>query len=400
MMRAKQLKFLLSVVSFSGSGKRKSEENDALFLKDGFLLYFGLDWFVKFKFLHQVQGSISFFKFKKFVQSFHGQEMVELIDQGNQVALASNGKVVGFLPFAEPCQINEDSEEYSKPVGVFSYGLIRALEEASHFTGSDEFRPSLSYVALDNHVAATDGHILFYRQIGKSYSQHSFPVPYSNQSSRSELGDWLPEGEPLLISRTSIQYLARLGMEVETSLVYFKSQTEPKQRRKWDGKFLRFEVQGIQFFQKCFDERYPKWRNAVPDQIEHEYQSFLVEKADLMAGIKSAALQASVVTKAVRLMLTHDQVEISSKDPEFGSIFHKAIPCLPLGMELPVCIPGIESSELILGSEPLVIGFNAELLLKVLRKQNLPHVLVQAKSPTQAVIINREYLIMPLILRA
>lgn len=88
-------------------------------------------------------------------------------------------------------------------------------------------------------------------------------------------------------------------MEVETSLVYFRTHSEPKQRRKWDGMFLRFEVQGIQFFQKCFDERYPKWRNAVPDQIEHEYQSFLVGKADLMAGIKSAALQASLAIKAV-----------------------------------------------------------------------------------------------------
>ncbi|MBY5950526.1 hypothetical protein KUV23_06050 [Algoriphagus marincola] len=406
-MKVKQLKALLTLMSLVFDKKAPLPILENLLLVPGKIGVSNLDSFLWVEFDHDISdGYLPFERFKKLIGSSDPNDVIGFDSnlEKSHIYVKINGKIEAKY-FFEPV---EDFPVFpgktdSLPFGKIERGVIQALQEAIPFTSRDEFRPVLNHVCIEEYVVSTDGATLHFKKLDKPFqlldinAKKLIPHSSSGSCSIAEKEDAIA----ILLSKQTVQFLHRSNLEFESSIEIPRGE-EAGLSIIGNRPFVEFRSNGISFHQKLPDEVFPEWRRVIPELENREHYRWTVPKSLFEKGIKQASVQANQSNYAVSFKAEKDGVVIRSEDAEYRTAFHKKIACCPLkitpelGTDPTEDLPNMREPIPESGFE---IGFNAQLLIKVLKQVQSNEIRFECAASNQAAILNGEYLVMPLLLQ-
>lgn len=219
---------------------------------------------------------------------------------------------------------------------------VKSLKIATQYVSKDGLRPAIQNVLIDkqNYIVSTDCHIMYYNEIEHNIEQD------------------------ILISTKLIKALSDTYYLVEY-VIY-------DNKVKW----LRLSNENEIFVHKCESSNYPNWRGIIPEQ---HLATTTVNNKELIEIIELASITANKATDLIKLKFS-DCTEISSKDIDFNK----------------------ESTHIIEAKHKgatIEIGMNASNFLKILKNITTDNIDISTTACDRAMIINDNYLIMPINLK-
>ena len=129
---------------------------------------------------------------------------------------------------------------------------------------------------------------------------------------------------------------------------------------------VMFTLGNITLVSRLIEEKYPNYESVIPADNDKQ---LVVNKNNILASVRRAALYASSTTHQVRFSLKKNTLTVSAEDIDFGSEAKETLTC--------------EYS-----SEPLDIGFNATYIEGILSQIDTEEATIKLSTPTRASIIS------------
>jgi len=222
------------------------------------------------------------------------------------------------------------------------------------FAGNDELRPIMSGVNIGDHIVATDAH----RLVRKDNTSR---LEYVNSTSIT-----VPREAAKLFKKKSL-----INIDITP-----------------DGYMAKTEFPGgVSVSWRNIDGKYVNYNSVIPvwSGIEEEATAVSFNTKDLERMVKASLSTSNRTTNQVKFDIGPDgRTEISSSDPDFSNSFRGSIPA-----------SFVSEKHM---RKPISIGFNAKFLLGILKHIDDTTTEMFMSEPNKAVMINEEYLIMPVML--
>lgn len=205
------------------------------------------------------------------------------------------------------------------------------------FASTDELRPVMCNVLIGKDLASTNAHILKYE-----------PNPYYK------------DGNPdVLISANVAKLFCNTTRTIEVSQ---------------DSEWAKIHIDFGYVFSKICTDKYVDYRNAIPSG---RTVFAITDRKRFIKAVETCLPALNKTTYLIRVNFSNTEIKLTATDIDFDKEMQVCIPC---EWNLP---------------EPLQIGFNARLLLQILKDITEDNVTVYLQTPNQAAVINDRYLLMP-----
>lgn len=298
-------------------------------------------------------------------------------------------KLTGDNPDNYPKNPNEDF----KLIGHFGPEQMADLATALCFVSKDDLRPAMTGVFIHDHIAATDAHRLFWKPIEALT-------------------------EEFIIPSKSVKIILAMGGN-EWDIYH-----DGNFRTKWVNET------GVEVVSRIIDARFPDYKVVIPD--EKEIVAKIFTHPDMMLKeLKNAGKFANRSTKQC-LFTLNGKITLNSQDVDFGfeysnvldfSEFHFAkdykqyiLPATDQhdeqrgtiwkkkdGKTMFTPVGGTSKEvdpSLLMPTDPLLnVAFNGDFLTEILQKTPPDSAAeIHLWGQTKCAIINKHYLLMPLML--
>lgn len=146
---------------------------------------------------------------------------------------------------------------------------------------------------------------------------------------------------------------------------------------------ILFDFGDARVFSKLIEGPYPNFRQVIP---KNNSKKVFAATRELESSVRRASVLSSSITHQVRFSVTGSELEVSTVNADIGGEAREVL--------------GVKYE-----GDPLMIGFNAEFFLNILRQIESEEIVMEMESPTSACVVkpiekreNEEtvYLIMPL----
>ena len=259
-----------------------------------------------------------------------------LANEDKQVVFEADGAKVKY-------SFQEVNEVFTpiKKVYYLAYSIgpdLPKLETACKFVSKDELRPQMCHIAVNNnHIVATNAHYLYFD-------------PITNNTNCN-----------ILIKPEVIKIIKDINT---TNWQVFESDL-----------FLMFSDGSNEIYQVLEKNNFPNWQAILPQSAETHINT---NKKELIAEIKKAANFNSIDLISLN---ANGCLKIEAKDEDAGKEYSK------------------ELKQYSKQGSDIIIGFNAGYLNAILSEIESDSINIELNSPTKAAIINRNFLLMPVMLK-
>lgn len=278
----------------------------------------------------------------------NNRDFCKILDTMPEAVLSlATGKAI-FTQDAETIRLStEDPTEFPKVTrdGKTSFARTISKEDiekiciASQFADTDELRVALQHVYIGQHIAGTNGHILY------------FVKPFDKK------------GAPVLLKEKTIKLLDVFGGSWSVFDII-----------EDDSRWLQIaNEEGVTIYQNVPEEKYANYPAVIPKKFE---TVLTMDRNALLNATKRAMEYSNKTTKQVRLGI-NGSVTVSAEDIDFGREYAKELQY---------------TSKT--GAE-LNIGFNGDYLVNVLGTLQSEQVTIKMNKPTQGALFNGCLLVMP-----
>ena len=215
------------------------------------------------------------------------------------------------------------------------YMFEQVIELVGGSVSQDELRPAMGGVFFDEDgtTVATDGHRLTRY---KANIKGAFIVPPKSLSILKGAGD------------EHVHYLV-------------------------DGNFVYFSYGNTKAKIRLIDAKFPPYQKVIPTEFEY---SFLTSAKDLLKILKRVSLFSNDTTKQVKIDFNNSKTTVSGADTAFNRKGEEQLfGSLTKGLTRPV------------GTENVVIGFNAKYLMEVLNTIGDTDINISFSAPNKPVVL-------------
>lgn len=261
------------------------------------------------------------------------------------------------------------SEPYKK-IGILREADMAHLWEALPFTSDDDLRPAMTGIHLDDLMAATDAHRLYFRPLSTPVKE-PFILPKKTAKILLTIG-----GEWLI-------YRANTYLKDASGKVVMKKnpKTGKKEKQVAHHRVYFENREGVIVDVRPIEANYPDFRAVLPmGEAPVHYRD---DAQRLLGELKNAARFCNRITMLGVLSL-NGTAQLSGKDKDFNSGYQ-------------TLLSGTYQLDHAYWKE-FQIGFNLNLLQEVIKA--LPkgeEVHLKMWTPNKGVLINDAYLLMPLM---
>ncbi len=271
---------------------------------------------------------------------------LEVNDKNRITIKTKNGKYsIGGEP-AEDFPSPEEKNDLHK-LEFDGRTLRRCLSKIIHAVNTDELRRNMSGILLDVNKAelkfvATDGF-----RLGK--------IIKDDFKSQSEVE------EKIIIPLKTSNLILRLNNNDESVI-------------EFDENDLKISFGDIEIYSKLIDDTFPSYETVIPGDND---KILKINKDEFSNSLKRALIFADVITKRVRLEITHNSMMIKADNPEIGSEGEEKIDCSFNSK--------VDTEDF--DKKPFVIAFNAGYLLDAVSQMETEEINVSFGSPSKAAIV-------------
>lgn len=407
-MKIKDFKNLVTLIGHI-YGKSIVPILECLYLKPGKIIVSDLDNWLEIDFAHSAEGFIPFDQIKKFVSALDNDDVIGFSHNKEKanVYLTINGKIEAKFTDSETPDDFPKAKEVFKVLqeNYLSRNNIFKLNEALGFSGTDDLRPAMMHVSIDDYVAATDGTILFMDKVeGEPFKTMIHSVHRKGSQENPSFEEYT---NSIMLSKKAVNFLMKSKETFKVTVASTWEDVKVKDYGSYpnlNGAIIIFEAKGMKLTHRLCDERFPSFRNVVPQFDKKNHYEIIVDKAEFEKSVKLAIIQANKTTSQVAFAPKADSLNITSGDLDFGHEFNRTIvsKLIPNHNEksaIHILEDGKEEEKPILMPEIYDrVGFNGKFLLKICKGITSKYVNIQTSEPNRASIINGKYLIMPVML--
>ena len=253
-------------------------------------------------------------------------------------------------------QLNAEKKELELEVDVLVNGINRTI----FATADDELRPVMNGVYLNLQPASltfvgTDAHKL---------------VKYETECANEVAAAFiLPKKPANLLKALLLKEEAPVGVS-------------------FDSKNARFELKGHTLVCRLIEGNYPNYNAVIPSANPNK---LLVDRIELMNGIKRVAVCSNPTTNLIRMDIADNKITLTAQDIDFSMSANETISCSYEG-------------------QPISIGFKSTFLVEILSNVDTPTVSIELADSTRAGVFKPVYdskqasatlmLLMPMMINA
>jgi DNA polymerase-3 subunit beta len=213
--------------------------------------------------------------------------------------------------------------------------LARAVNSTIFAASTDELKPAMTgiFIALTEQHAtfvATDGHRL---------------VRYRRTDIKAD------EPNTLIIPRKALNLL-KASIPNDNSLA----------RVEFNATNAFFSFHNIRMICRVIDERFPDYENVIPTNNPNV---MTIGRQDLMSSLNRISIYSNKTTHQVRLRINGSELQISAEDLDFSNEANERLACEYQGQDME-------------------IGFNAKLLIDMLKNLDCDQVEMHLSAPNRA----------------
>ena len=156
----------------------------------------------------------------------------------------------------------------------------------------------------------------------------------------------------------------------------------------FDANNVRFDLKGSTFVCRLIEGSYPNYNAVIPANNPNKV---LVDRTELLNGIKRVAICSNPTTNLIRLDIADNRIDLTAQDIDFSLSANETISCSYDG-------------------QPIVIGFKSTYLVEILSNIDTPTVAIELADSTRAGVFKPVYddkqpsetlmLIMPMTINA
>lgn len=254
-------------------------------------------------------------------------------------------------------QLNAEQKELQLGVDL----LVNGINKTIFATADDELRPVMNGVYLNLQPASltfvgTDAHKL---------------VKYEAECGNDVTASFILPKKPANLLKTVL-----LKEEAETIRVAF------------DSKNARFELKNHTLVCRLIEGNYPNYNAVIPTANPNR---LLVDRIELMNGIKRVAVCSNPTTNLIRMDIADSRITLTAQDIDFSTSANETISCSYEG-------------------QPVSIGFKSTFLVEILSNIATPTVSIELADSTRAGVFKPVYddkqtsttlmLLMPMMINA
>ena len=395
-------------------------ETDLLVLRPGKLYTGCVEHRYSVLFDHGVDASIDFARFKKIIMALdpldevgfkYSEEKQEVYIKVNQVIQFSFPVTEGGINYPEMLE-----ENYSVHVGTLSTGILESVEESLEFVSSDELRPAMTGVCFaDQTLVSTDANRMYFERAPGIHPERVKVLETRMDEERlsqtgmslSELSE--EEKEELTIREVKPRQGIILAKSVCAALVRIKEPLEffvfdsyPARNHEGEeyGPFSPWALlrgEGFEITTRPIDERFPDFRSVIPDFEKTDHLEMIAPTREMLKNVKLAQVMANPVTFLTEFRFnpkTDTMVRIFAEDLDYSTRFIRDVEASREIVLAPQESGSSEKSMEWFGA----IGFNARLLISILKLIDTPFTSFKFSEPSRPAIINGKYLLMPVMI--
>ena len=156
----------------------------------------------------------------------------------------------------------------------------------------------------------------------------------------------------------------------------------------FDSKNARFELKGHTLVCRLIEGNYPNYNAVIPSANPNK---LLVDRIELMNGIKRVAVCSNPTTNLIRMDIADNKITLTAQDIDFSMSANETISCSYEG-------------------QPISIGFKSTFLVEILSNVDTPTVSIELADSTRAGVFKPVYdtkqasatlmLLMPMMINA
>lgn len=255
----------------------------------------------------------------------------------------------------DPLNYPKSPEGPWEPLGTLEAEQVADIATALLFVSNDYLRPAMTGIYFNKDIAATDAHRLFWKKI--TPMKREFILPAKSAKIMLALGG----------NKWEV-----FGREKEGDSLQ-------------EAGYIRLVNEyGVEILARAIDARYPNYNQVIPD-IKEVAGKIVACPSMIMKEITNASKFANRSTNMVVFELT-DKVKISSQDVDFSFEYKSTIKGADVHFK-----EGVEKN--------MTTAFNAKFLMQIIAMTppDSP-VEIDLWGPTKAAIINKSFLVMPVML--
>ena len=138
-----------------------------------------------------------------------------------------------------------------------------------------------------------------------------------------------------------------------------------------------FNIDGVLIATRIIEGEFPNYRQVIPKEINTKVK---IKTADILAAIKRANLLATPDFQAIKFEIFKDKMVISKSTPDIGE--------------------SREEINIDYGQQELMVGFNPQFFIDVLKNINDEHIMLEFLGPDKPCVLRlRDYLYLALPMR-
>lgn len=253
-------------------------------------------------------------------------------------------------------QLNAEKKELTLDVDL----LVNGINKTIFATADDELRPVMNGVYLNLQPAAitfvgTDAHKL---------------VKYEAECQNEATAVFILPKKPANLLKTVL-------LKEEDAI-----------RVSFDSKNARFDLKSHTLVCRLIEGNYPNYNAVIPAANPNK---LLVDRIELMNGIKRVAVCSNPTTNLIRMDIAENRITLTAQDIDFSMSANETIACSYDG-------------------QPISIGFKSTFLVEILSNVDTPTVLIELADSTRAGVFKPVYddkqssstlmLLMPMMINA
>lgn len=281
---------------------------------------------------------------------------INIIDDDVNIVYVYGEDFQTKIVVGDPGNYISREKEYSE-VGSMSYNELRSkLERLVPFLSTDGLRPALTGFCFDEkNIVATNGHIVM-RISYCGFDVKAKESPHNNFKGR----------DGIIVSNI-FKYLPKNKLE---DVITFSLST--------DRSCVKIEFHNHVIYSRLIDEGFPDYKSVWPSGFVTEFNLGSLGSLGFKRTIDQALIFANQSTKMIVINVS-DKLNVHAEDIDYATEFNKTI-------------EGVDIS-----GEPMKFAVNGKLLADCLRQVS-GDIKFQLKAPNQALILNDDILLMPILI--
>lgn len=249
---------------------------------------------------------------------------------------------------------SENDNKKIVTIGTITPDAISQMVTALNFVGSDELRVVMSNVSVFDQVVSTDAHKMYFEDIkGNSLSEQS------------------------LFTRKAIKLMQHVGGEwtIQKEKQFASTPDKNGIIQMLSARIICTSLEGIQIiFHECGD-RYPNYKAVISTEFN---STMTIDSEKLQSILKRALKFANQTTHQIKFDIKDSSINFFAADLDFQNEYKTTTEVKTTGQEIE-------------------IGFNGEFIQEFTKLID-GEMTFEMSAPNRAAVINKKFLVMPVML--